>query len=79
MGPLIKAYYFKEITFNVIALVSFFHNFKVILNQKKIFCLIFFGILAVDYAKMNSGNYNFHKYLPPPNIGKFVILSKINS
>nr|CAD2149821.1 unnamed protein product [Meloidogyne enterolobii] len=44
-----------EIIFNVIALI---------------FCLIFFGILAVDYAKMNSGNYNFHKYLPPPNIGK---------
>ncbi|KAL7079910.1 hypothetical protein ACQ4LE_000692 [Meloidogyne hapla] len=44
-----------EIIFNVFALLL---------------CLIVFGILAVDYAKMNSGNYNFHKYLPPPNIGK---------
>ncbi|KAF7639112.1 hypothetical protein Mgra_00001345 [Meloidogyne graminicola] len=35
-----------------------------------LFCLVFFAILTIDYVKMLSGNYNFHKYLPPPNIGK---------
>ncbi|CAK5122008.1 unnamed protein product [Meloidogyne enterolobii] len=51
-------------------LINYFLSQPRATHQKIIFCLIFFGILAVDYAKMNSGNYNFHKYLPPPNIGK---------
>uniref|UniRef100_A0A1I8BQY5 Uncharacterized protein n=1 Tax=Meloidogyne hapla TaxID=6305 RepID=A0A1I8BQY5_MELHA len=73
------------IIFGILCLATLLLNYFVLQSRncsndtlsKILLCLIVFGILAVDYAKMNSGNYNFHKYLPPPNIGKFVTLNNI--